>query len=173
MYQGLRYTLLLVAVALLQSLIFNQVQISIYFNPLIYIAFVLLLPMRTKPIVVLLCGLLVGALMDITMGMVCVNTITALLTAYVRPFMLRLVVGKDNATDGGIPAPTQVGVGKFLGYATVFTAVHSLVFFALEAMTLEYIHLILLKVAINTIVTTLLVWGVASVFAPRNYNNSF
>ena len=57
MYQGLRYALLFVAVALLQSLIFNQLQISIYLNPLIYVAWVMLLPMRTKPIVVLMCGL--------------------------------------------------------------------------------------------------------------------
>ncbi|MBP3425841.1 MAG: rod shape-determining protein MreD [Rikenellaceae bacterium] len=173
MYQGLRYTLLLAAVALLQSLIFNQVQISIYFNPLIYVAFVLLLPMRTKPIVVLLCGLLAGILMDITMGLVGVNTCASLLTAYVRPLMLRLAVGKDNATDGGVPAPMQVGVGKFLAYATVFVAVHCMVFFALEAMTLKYIWLIGVKVVINTIATVLLIWGVASVFAPRNYNNSF
>lgn len=173
MYQGLRYALLLVAVALLQSLIFNQLQISIYLNPLIYVAWVMLLPMRTKPIVVLMCGLLMGVLMDITMGLVGVNTIASLLTAYVRPLMLRLAVGKDNATDGGIPAPMQVGAGKFLAYASVFTAVQCTLVFALEAMTLQYILPIVLKIVVNTIATVMLVWGVASVFAPRNYNNSF
>ncbi|MBQ8864002.1 MAG: rod shape-determining protein MreD [Rikenellaceae bacterium] len=173
MYQGIRYTLLLIVLALLQSLVFNQVQISVYFNPLIYVAFVMLLPMRTQPIIVLMCGLLVGVLMDVTMGLAGVNTIASLLTAYLRPLMLRLVMGRDNAVEGGIPAPMQVGVGKFISYASVFTLVQSVVFFALEAMTLRYAHLIAIKVVLNTAVTVALVMAVAAFFAPKNYNNSF
>ena len=55
MHSGIRYTILFVAVALLQALVFNQVQISVWFNPLIYMAFVIL---RYVPIVLTLLRIL-------------------------------------------------------------------------------------------------------------------
>ena len=171
MHQGIRYTLLFVAVVLLQSLVFNQVQISIWFNPLVYIAFVRLLPMRTMPIVVLTCGALMGVSMDVIMGLAGVNTIASLATAYLRPLILRPIVGKDAFVDGGVPAPMQIGLGKFVLYASLFTLVQCAIFFALEAMTIDYAMLIVGKVLLNTAVSMILTVLIASVFAPKNYNN--
>lgn len=170
MHLGIRYTILFVVVALLQALVFNQVQISVWFNPLIYMAFVMLLPMRTKPIVVLVCGLLMGVTMDLLMGFAGVNTIASLLTAYLRPLLLKPIVGKDNFADGGIPAPMLVGVGKFTIYATLFVLLQSAVVFSLEAMTVRYAYLVALKVLLNGAISVLLMLLVASVFAPKNHN---
>lgn len=170
MHSGIRYTILFVAVALLQALVFNQVQISVWFNPLIYMAFVILLPMRTMPIVVLACGLLMGVTMDLLMGLVGVNTIASLLTAYIRPLMLKPIVGKDNFVDGGVPAPMTVGIGKFTAYVTMFVVLQSAVFFSLEAMTASYAYLIVLKVLLNSAVSIILMLLVASVFVPKNHN---
>ncbi len=170
MHLGIRYTILFLVVTLLQCLVFNQVQISIWLNPLVYVAFVMLLPMRTAPIVVLLCGLLAGVSMDVVSGLAGVNTIASLFTAYSRPLMLKLIVGKDVYADGGVPAPRVIGLNKFVVYATLFVLIQNLLYFSLEAMTLSYFYLILLKVLLNGAISVLLVTLIASLFVPKSHN---
>jgi hypothetical protein len=170
MHIGIRYTILFLVVALLQSLVFNQAQISVWLNPLVYVAFVMLLPMRTPSIVVLMCGLLAGVSMDLISGLAGVNTIASLATAYFRPLMLKPVIGEEAYADGGIPAPRIIGVYKFVAYATLFVMIHNLLYFSFEAMTLSYFYLILLKVLLNGIISALLVTLIALMFVSKNHN---
>lgn len=169
MHQWFKYTLLFIVLVLIQELIFNQLQFSVYINPLIYVAFILLLPMRTKPIAVLMCGLLVGLVMDLSTGMAGANTIASLLTAYARLTMMKIIIGKDNVTDGGIPAPNVIGYPKFLTYVTIMIFVHSLLLFGLEVMTWKYFGLTLLRTIFSTAVTVGLTWLTAMFLSRRHY----
>lgn len=169
MHDWIKYSLLFLITALLQGLIFNQIQISIYINPLLYLAFVLLLPMRTPTIVVLICGLLMGVTMDLTMGLAGVNTIATLATAYFRIYLMKFIIGKDNITEGGMPAPNSIGYPKFFTYISVMTICHSLLFFGLEAMTWQYFGLTLLRCLLSSVITIGLVWLTAMFFSRRAY----
>ena len=173
MQKNLLYVGAFIILVLLQIFLLDNISLSVFFHPMIYIAFIIMLPLDIKPLWVLLLSTLMGLTIDMLTGMSGLNVVATTATGFLRPLMLRLAVGKDNATDGGIPAPMQVGAGKFWAYASVFTAVQCALFFTLEAMTLQYLLPIVLKIVVNTIATVMLVWGVASVFAPRNYNNSF
>lgn len=64
MYRTLPYFMLFVVTVLLQVFLFDNLSISIYLNPLVYVAFIALLPLDTPPIVLLLSGLAVGVTMD-------------------------------------------------------------------------------------------------------------
>ena len=57
MYRTLPYLGLFAAVALLQVFLFDNLTISIYLNPLVYIVFIALLPLDTPPAAVLGAGL--------------------------------------------------------------------------------------------------------------------
>ena len=68
MYRTLPYLALFAATVLLQVFLFDNLSISVYLNPLVYIAFIVLLPLDTPPVVLLGAGLALGVTMDGAMG---------------------------------------------------------------------------------------------------------
>lgn len=95
MYRTLQYALLFLVAALLQIFLFNNLSLSVYLNPLVYVVFIALLPMETTPIRMLLAGLAMGLAMDWTMGAAGVNTIaTSSSPSCVPPSQLRLRQGE-------------------------------------------------------------------------------
>ena len=81
MYRTLPYLGLFAAAALLQVFLFDNLTISIYLNPLVYIVFIALLPLDTPPAAVLGAGLALGVTMDFAMGAAGINTIAATTSA--------------------------------------------------------------------------------------------
>ena len=73
MHRTLPYISLFVVTVLLQVFLFDNLSISIYLNPLVYVAFVALLPLDTPPVVLLASGLAMGVTMDFAMGAAGVN----------------------------------------------------------------------------------------------------
>ena len=95
------YSLLFVVTVLLQVFLFDNLSVSIYLNPLIYVAFIVLLPVDTFAVWLLFAGVVMGATMDFLMGTAGINTIATVLIAFVRPFLLTNLYGRDDLRDGG------------------------------------------------------------------------
>ena len=68
MYRTFPYIVLFVLTLIVQVFLLDSLAISIYFAPMIYLAFLLLLPLDTAHVKLLLAGLATGWLMDYTMG---------------------------------------------------------------------------------------------------------
>ncbi len=65
MGRGLTYVgVFVVAVVLLQLFVFDSMRLGVWFNPLVYIAFVVLLPVNAKPVAVLLSGFATGVFVE-------------------------------------------------------------------------------------------------------------
>lgn len=122
MHKTLPYLALFAVVVLLQVFLFDNLSISIYLNPLVYVAFIALLPLDTPPVVLLLSGLATGVTMDLAMGAAGVNTIATLLIAFARPTLLGLlysvtIFGRRHpqyrtAREPGLPElPDRAGAG--------------------------------------------------------------
>lgn len=151
----------------LQLFLFDSLNLGPYINPPVYIAFLVLLPMNTPSIVVLLLGMALGVCMDASTGTAGIYTIATLFSAYIRPFVLNLIVGKEYVDEGGIPSAKSIGTGKFLRYASVIVFAQSIVFFAIEAMNWHYFYLVLLKIALSGGLCLLFVWLISLVFTAR------
>ena len=123
MHRTLPYLALFAVVVLLQVFLFDNLSISIYLNPLVYVAFIALLPLDTPPIVLLLSGLATGVTMDLAMGAAGVNTIATLLIAFARPTLLGLLYPRDDIREGGIPSTGRLGNRVFLNYLIVLVLV--------------------------------------------------
>lgn len=158
MYRILEYAFFFAILLLLQVFLFNNLDLGVYIHPLVYVAFILLLPMELAPIWVLMLGLTMGAAADMATGTPGLNTIATLFTAYARRWAMMLMIGKEGVGDGGIPCSSRIGSGKFLRYATLVVFLHCLVFFVFEALTFRFLHLILLKIFLSTAVTTALIY---------------
>ena len=82
MYRIVTYTLLFLVTVLLQIFLFDNLSVSIYLNPLIYIAFILLLPVDTPAVLLLFAGVAMGVVMDMLMGTAGINTMACVLMAF-------------------------------------------------------------------------------------------
>ena len=98
MHKTLPYLALFAVVVLLQVFLFDNLSISIYLNPLVYVAFIALLPLDTPPAAVLGAGLALGVTMDFAMGAAGINTIATLLIAFLRPTLAGMICGRDHST---------------------------------------------------------------------------
>ena len=133
MYRTLPYFGLFAAAVLLQIFLFDNLSISVYFNPLVYIVFIALLPLETLPVAVLGAGLALGVTMDCVMGAAGINTIATLLIAFLRPTLIGMLYGRENPREGGVPSSARFGERIFVGYLVALTLIHHAVVFSVEA----------------------------------------
>ena len=73
-----QYILFVVVVLLVQVLLLNNLTFSPYVAPLAYIVLIIMTPLGTSPLKMIFVGLMVGTLMDITMGTVGINVLATM-----------------------------------------------------------------------------------------------
>ena len=161
------YTLLFLIAALFQVFLFDNLSIGAFFSPLVYIAFVALLPIETLPVAMLGCGLLMGVAMDWAMGLEGINTAVSLFTAFSRRAMLRLTCGKERVREGGIPTVWELGNYSFFCYIVLFAAVHHGCFFLLESLSAALLPFVLIRFAVGTAVSVCFLWLTSQLFISR------
>ncbi|MCD8072353.1 MAG: rod shape-determining protein MreD [Alistipes sp.] len=159
----LEYTLFFFAVVILQVFLFENLNLGIYIHPLVYICFIILLPMETPAVWVLLAGLLTGTVMDAATGSGGLHTIATVATSFARPYMLPLVLGRDEVKEGGVPLPARLGMGRFFRYASILVLLQCLVFFSFESLSWQYYHLTLVRVVASSLVTLTLLFFIQMV----------
>ena len=152
MYRTLPYLALFAATVLLQVFLFDNLSISVYLNPLVYIAFIVLLPLDTPPVVLLGAGLALGVTMDGAMGAAGINT---------------LFCDRENLREGGVPSPERLGRRVFTDYLLLLTLLHHAVFFVLETLSWSHALHTLARIAVSSAVTALFVWIIARIFTVK------
>lgn len=165
MYRFIEYAIFFVVLMALQVFLFDNLNLGMYVYPMAYVAFVLLLPMETRPVWVLLLGLLTGVVVDAATGSAGLNTIAMLATAFLRRPVMTAVAGKDSVGEGGIPCSDKIGTGKFFRYAAFMAGIHCIIYFGFETLTMKYIYLTLIRTALSWAVTVGLVWLTQYLFA--------
>ncbi len=158
------YFLLLVVVALLQTFLFDRLLLFAEVLPVVYITFVVLLPMRCTQMDMLLLGVAVGVLFDLLMGMMGVNSIATIFICYIRRYIINLTLGKDLVVLGDVPTPNTVGRERFLRYIVVMVLVHSAVVFSVEYFNFGAIMFLARRIILSSIVTVPFVWIVSNRF---------
>lgn len=168
MSRTIAYILFFLLTALLQFVLFDNLSVWMYFCPLVYVAFVALLPMDYPPAAVLLSGLLMGVAMDFGMGAAGENTIATVLVAFLRPAILTMIHSRDDARESGIPSPASLGGGKmFLTYLAMMIVLHHAVFFSLEALSSARVFHTVARTVISSAVSIVFVWLLAEILSSR------
>lgn len=162
MYRTLPYLALFAATVLLQVFLFDNLSISVYCNPLIYVAFLVLLPMESKPVAVLLAGFVLGVVMDLAMGSAGINTIATLPVAFLRPTLIGLLYGRDDAREAGVPSPERLGK-----YLVAMVLLHHALFFLLEALSWAHVLHTLVRILVSSAVSVGFIWLIMRIFTAK------
>lgn len=167
MYRTIHYIGIFAITVLLQVFLFDNLSISVYLNPLIYIIFIVLLPLDAQPVTLLGSGLLLGLTMDCAMGAAGINTIATLPVAFFRPQLAAMICGRENIREGGIPSPERLGSRKFFLLLLTLTLIHHTIFFLLEALSWSHLLHTLLRIVVSSAVSVAFGWIIVRIFTAK------
>lgn len=158
-----RFILLLLA----QVYIFDKIQINGFINPYIYIMFILMLPYDTRGWLLLVSSFAAGLTVDLfnqTPGM---HAAASVFIAFCRPGIIRLVGRREDVQTGQFPNVRDTGPAWFISYTIIMVFLHHLLLFYLEIFRFNEFFITLLKVLINTILSTGLIMLIQFLFYGR------
>ena len=112
----LKYLFQFVVLVLAQLLIFNNIELSGYINPYVYVLFVLLLPFEVPRIILLVASLALGLVIDLFMGTPGVHSSATVFMAFSRPMVLTLFSPREGYQTGTSPRISQFGLEWFVKY---------------------------------------------------------
>jgi hypothetical protein len=163
-----RNSLRLIMFLLVQVFVLNKIPFLHQFVvPYLYFLFILWLPFSIPRTGLLLIGFFTGLLLDYFMWQPGLHAAACVLVAYVRPFIITLLIPKDTQEfNYREPSPKAMGWAPYSVYALVMTFVHHLYLILLEWLQFGTWLTFLIKVGATTAISMLLIFTVELLF-PR------
>ncbi|MBX7094434.1 MAG: rod shape-determining protein MreD [Flavobacteriales bacterium] len=154
---------------LLQGLVLNNINLGPYFQPYIYILFIIALPFETPLWLLIPLGFVYGLFMDSFTNTLGLHTSACVFLAWVRPRILRLYSPREGYDFNMQPHLQSLGFTWFAYYAGTMILLHHTVFFFLEAFRFDgFFHTLLRIVASGAL--SLLVMTIAQLLNFRATN---
>lgn len=153
----LSYLLRFVAIMIVQLLVVNNIELSSYINPYIYISFILLLPVTLKPWQSLGLAFLCGAVMDSFSSTPGLHIAATVFMAYMRVHYLRFATTKEDQEGRIVPSMAKKGIVWFTFYTFVMTLMHHTLLFFLEIYGLQEFFSTLFRIVLSSFVTVLMI----------------
>jgi len=141
------------ALVLFQVLVMDNIMISAYMIPYVYLLVIILMPFETPRWLLLLTGFMLGLSIDFfshTLGM---HTAAAVLAAFVRPYLLKLLAPRDGYEPETFPRVYYYGFVWFVKYSLLLVFIHHLCLFYLEVFQLKDFLATLARVILSTLLS--------------------
>jgi rod shape-determining protein MreD len=142
---------------LVQVFVFNNIEISGYVNPYIYILFLILLPFETPPWLTLLLGFVLGFTIDIFAETIGMHSAATVFVAFIRPYVLSYFAPRDGYESGTFPRISYYGLLWFFKYATILVLAHHFILFYLEMFSFHDFFATFLRVLLSTLFSSFLI----------------
>lgn len=142
---------------LLQILVVNNIVLSAYINPFIYISFLMLLPVNLKAWQALVIAFVTGAVVDTFSSTPGLHIAASLALSYVRIHYLRFATTKEDTESNIRPSMSKKGVVWFTFYCFIMTFTHHTVLFFLEIYGFSEFFSTLFRIFMSTLVSVLLI----------------
>ncbi|WP_372752164.1 rod shape-determining protein MreD [Mariniflexile sp.] len=155
-----------VSLALMQSLVFNNINFLGYINPYAYIMFIALFPVKNNRLIIILLSFFLGLTIDFFSDTGGIHAAACVFIAYIRPVLLKFSFGViyEHQT---IKFNT-VEFGEKLTYLTLLTFIHHFVLFYLDFFSASKIILVLQKTLFSSIFTILLILVITIIFSKKS-----
>ena len=153
----LKYIVRFILILLFQLLVINNIELSTYINPYIYIVFILTLPVSLKPWIVVLISFFTGMVMDTFCSTPGLHMAATLFVGYLRNFYLKFAASKEDLDMNIKPTLSRKGLVWFLIYISILTFLHHLLLFFLEVYGLSDFFRTFTRALISTAFTVFLI----------------
>lgn len=154
-----KYVIMFIVLVLVQVLILNNIQISGFINPYIYILFLLLLPFNIQGYFLLGLSFLLGITIDIFGNTPGIHAGATVLLGFLRPGLAQLISSRELIEKGTTPNMVQLGFASFIKYVVISVLIHHLVLFFAETFSFSDILETLLRWILSSLFSILIILG--------------
>ena len=158
--------LVLLQVLILKAVVFNT-GIWAYLQVIIYPLFIILLPLRTPPTLVVFLGFVCGMLVDLFYSSIGIHAAATVFIAYFRAYILAILEPRGGYNVNFSPTAKRFGFPWFLRYAAIMLGFHLFVYFSIKAFTFYYILQIILNTLFTFLVSFLFILFYQFIFDPQ------
>lgn len=138
---------------LVQVLIINNVSLSGFVVPYIYLLFLFMLPTQTGRIPMLLIAFATGLTMDLFSNLLGFHTFACTAVAFFRILFADRILVRNDHVDINVPNIYTVSVRQFIFYIAILLFLFYLIFFSLEMFDTHGAGRILLSTICSTLFT--------------------
>ncbi len=138
-----------VAFILIQILIFNQIELGLGTQIMVYPLFIILLPVNMNASLQMLLAFCMGICIDALSNTYGLHSSALVTTAFARPMILQLFAPRDGYDQIYEPNIYVMGTGWFLRSAGILFLIHHFWFFLLELFKLNEILFVLQKTLLS------------------------
>jgi len=142
---------------LLQVLILNNIQLSGYINPYLYVLFILMLPFQTPRWALLISAFFMGLSIDMFTHTPGLHAAASTFMAFSRPGLINMLSSNKEIEPGSNPDIRVFGFAWFMAYASILVFLHHLVLFYLEVFRFSDFFMTMSRVLISSVVTIFLI----------------
>jgi hypothetical protein len=163
----IKHSIRFVLLTLVQVLLLNNMNLSGYLNPTIYILFILLLPADINKSLLLILAFLSGYTIDIFANTPGLNAAATVFLAFLVPSVRNLFFKNIDFSQVEEPNLKKVGLGGFFRYSILLVFIHHFVLFFLESFSFSLFFFTLARIALSTLLTTLIIIITMLLFSPK------
>ena len=156
-----------VVLILLQVLLFNNMNISSYLNPSVYVLIIMLLPIQINRSFLLFVAFFTGITIDYFGNTLGLHASATLLMAFIRPGTLSLLFRNAEFSSGEEPTPYSIGWGGFIRYSVIMVLIHQITLFYLEALSLNNFIFTFTKAILSTLLSLIIIMIIMLIFGKR------
>ncbi|MCL1934075.1 MAG: rod shape-determining protein MreD [Candidatus Azobacteroides sp.] len=150
--------LLFILLVFLQIWLFDNIHLFGFATPLLYIYFLIKLPISMNRNVVILLSALLGFIIDIFGGTLGLSMTVLVIVGFLRYYLLKLFAPRD-VFDDYFPSFSTFGKFLFMRYAVIITLIHIFLLYMIESFSLFTPVLLLLRIAGSFTLTILLIFA--------------
>lgn len=143
---------------LIQILFLNHIHFLRMATPFLYLYFLLKLPNGIARSRMLLLSFITGLVIDAFTNTPGMHAAACTLAGFVRDPLIRFLIGKD-LPEGLYPSFRTFGYGGFFRYTFAVVAVHHLILFGIESLSLFDPLFLVLRVLSSMVMTILLLFA--------------
>lgn len=152
-----RYIISFILLLTLQILVLNNIQLSGFINPYLYVLFILILPFETPKWMLLILAFIMGMVVDLFSHTPGMHTSATLFMAFLRPYVLEFFSPRDGYETETYPILRYYGLNWFLKYTTILVLAHHLFLFYVEVFRFSDFFLTLGRALASSVFTIILV----------------
>lgn len=167
MFKNISYFWLVFALLVVEIFILDQLSIAMWLRPMIFPLIVILLPMEWRTIWVLMSSLVVGIVMDVSLGGTGLYTATLLPLAVVRRSVMYLTTRRSVEPGDQTPLLSRMALRQMMIYVGAMLLLHHALFFSLEAMSTALLWQLIATIAMSSLLSLVVAWPIVRLFISK------
>lgn len=150
-----------ILLVLIQVFVLDNIQFLGYISPMIYVLFILSLPIRFPRGTLLILAFLLGLIIDIFNNTMGIHAFATVFIAFIRSTVIKMSVSTEEMSN---PTPSfrVFGVANYVKYVVIMVLIHHSVLFLIESFSFLHLSLLIPKILLSSVVTILIILGTQS-----------